>query len=230
MGYAAWQCESNCFANNPAGDLQLPFGELNIKAEELRYIVCVSKTLLEDSAFDIEGYLFRTVSDAFRDTLNMSIIAGDGVGKPLGIINQNSGVPICQVSPATAPGTFTWQDLLMLKYEVPISLHDGSAYYMNQRTLALLQSMSSAEGRPTFWTVWHQRTRNGTVVCWVADHHQFVAARRRAWHNSGHVRQSAPCLYSCRTAGGDNRARPIYRRLVHALQIFGENWRQHYVQ
>jgi HK97 family phage major capsid protein len=36
----------------------------------------------------------------------------------------------------------------MLKYEVPISWHDGSAYYMNQ--LALLQSMSSAEGRPLF--------------------------------------------------------------------------------
>jgi HK97 family phage major capsid protein len=75
---------------------------------------------------------------------------GDGASKPLGILNQNAGIPICQVSPATAPGQFSWQDLQMLKYEIPMSWQDGSAFYMNQRTLALLQTMSSAEGRPLF--------------------------------------------------------------------------------
>jgi HK97 family phage major capsid protein len=38
----------------------------------------------------------------------------------------------------------------MLKYEIPIQWMDGCSYLMNQRTFALLQSMSSADGRPLF--------------------------------------------------------------------------------
>jgi HK97 family phage major capsid protein len=38
----------------------------------------------------------------------------------------------------------------MLKFQIPMQWLDGSAFYMNQNTFALLQSMSSAEGRPLF--------------------------------------------------------------------------------
>jgi HK97 family phage major capsid protein len=38
----------------------------------------------------------------------------------------------------------------MLKYEIPIQWMDGCSYLMNQRTFALPQSMSSADGRPLF--------------------------------------------------------------------------------
>jgi HK97 family phage major capsid protein len=68
----------------------------------------------------------------------------------MGLLNQNSGIPICQVSPATPVGQFTWQDLLSLKYEISLQWQEGSSYLMNQRTFALLQTMSSAEGRPLF--------------------------------------------------------------------------------
>jgi len=83
-----------------------------------------------------------------RATINAAILLGDGIGKPMGLLNPNSGIPICEVSSATNPGQFSWQDLLMLKYEIPIQRMDGASYLMNQRTFALLQSMSSAEGRP----------------------------------------------------------------------------------
>jgi len=85
-----------------------------------------------------------------RATINAAVLLGDGIGKPMGIMNTNSGIPICQVSPATPIGTFTWQDLLSLKYEIPLQWQEGSSYLMNQRTFALLQTMSSAEGRPLF--------------------------------------------------------------------------------
>ena len=85
-----------------------------------------------------------------RATINAAVLLGDGIGKPLGLLNSNGGIPICEVSPATAPGKFSWQDLMMLKYEIPMQWMDGSSYLMNQRTFALLQTMSSAEGRPLF--------------------------------------------------------------------------------
>jgi HK97 family phage major capsid protein len=45
-------------------------------------------------------------------------------------------------------GQFSWQDLVMLKYEVPIQWHANGAYIMNQRVFALLLTMSDAIGRP----------------------------------------------------------------------------------
>src|SRR5262245_57196320 len=59
---AAWACESSCFANNPMPDLQDGLGELEMKAESLRYIVCAGSDLLQDAAFNIEAWIMRKVS------------------------------------------------------------------------------------------------------------------------------------------------------------------------
>src|SRR5262249_36606471 len=74
----------------------------------------------------------------------------DGLGKPLGILNPQSGIPIMDTSPSTPPGQISWQDLVMLKFEIPIQWHAGGSYLMNQRTWALLATMTDAIGRPLF--------------------------------------------------------------------------------
>lgn len=149
MTEAAWSCEASCFANNAQPDFS-DLGRLNIKPETIRFVACVTGDLLADAAMNIENWIMQKVSRGFRNTINASIILGDGVGKPLGVMHPTAGVPICEVSPATAPGQFSWADILMLKYEIPLEWQSGSAYFMNQRSFALLQSMSSADGRPLF--------------------------------------------------------------------------------
>jgi hypothetical protein len=47
-------CESSCFANNPTKQIGDGLGELEIKPESLRYIVCSTPELLEDSSVNIE--------------------------------------------------------------------------------------------------------------------------------------------------------------------------------
>jgi len=150
LNVAAWACESSCFANNPQPDLAQGLGEMEIKAESLRFIVCVTCDLLQDAAFDLESWILRKVSDAFRVSISNSIIAGDGLGKPLGFLNPAAGVPILDTSPSTPPGQITWQDLVMLKWDVPQQWHNEGTYLMNQRTWALLATMSDAIGRPLF--------------------------------------------------------------------------------
>jgi len=150
LNVAAWACEANCFSNNPQPDLQAGLGEMEIKAESLRYIVCVGGDLLQDSAFNIEAWILRKVSDAFRMSISNSIIAGDGLGRPLGLLNPNAGIPILDTSPATPAGQISWQDLVALKWDVPVQWHNEGAYLLNQRTWALLATMSDAIGRPLF--------------------------------------------------------------------------------
>jgi HK97 family phage major capsid protein len=82
----------------------------------------------------LESWLFQKVSDGMRATINEAIMIGDGLGKPAGLLHPSSGIPICETSEATQPGQFSWQDLVMLKFELPMQWHAGASYLMNQRT------------------------------------------------------------------------------------------------
>ena len=50
---AAWACETTCFANNPQAHLNKGLGELEIKPEPLRYVICTTRDLLEDASIDM---------------------------------------------------------------------------------------------------------------------------------------------------------------------------------
>jgi HK97 family phage major capsid protein len=104
---AAWACEAQCFANNPQPDLQDGLGELEIKVETLRYVVCATSDLLQDSSFNVEAWILQKASQGFRDAISSAIMTGDGIGRPLGILNPRSGIPICETSPATPAGRAT---------------------------------------------------------------------------------------------------------------------------
>lgn len=145
---AAWACEAQCFANNPKPFLEDHLGELEIRAETLRYSLCATRDLLEDAEVDLETWMLNKVRDAFRRTLSEAFMIGDGNGKPIGILNPTSGIPICDVSTLTPTTTFTWQDLFMLKWQVAVQYHAGAAYMMNQNTLALALTLADANNRP----------------------------------------------------------------------------------
>src|SRR5262245_7971689 len=74
MQTAGWACEASCFANNPTPDLQEGLGELEIKAETLRYTACATSDLLQDSSFNVESWLLDKVSRGFRATINAAVI------------------------------------------------------------------------------------------------------------------------------------------------------------
>lgn len=148
LDVAAWACESDCFANNPKANLRDGLSELEIKPETLRYIVCSTRDILEDASVNIEQWMLGKVNFAFRNTLATAIMTGDGMGKPLGILNPRSGIPACTVGEQTAAGTFTWQDLIMLKWQVAMQYHAGGRYLMNQNTFGLTLTMADANNRP----------------------------------------------------------------------------------
>jgi HK97 family phage major capsid protein len=145
---AEWACSSDCFSGTRIQKIVEGLGEIELKPEELRYIVCCTKDVIEDASVDIEKWLFSKVSRAVNHTVSSAIISGDGIGKPQGILHPASHIPICDVSVNTPPGQFTWQDLILLKWEVALQFHQGAAYVMNQHSFALCLTISDATGRP----------------------------------------------------------------------------------
>jgi len=151
LDYAAWACETACFANNPQPNLTDGLGELELKPETLRYIVCTTRDILEDASINIESWMLEKVNRAFRRTISSALMTGDGIGKPVGILHPSAGIITCDTSVNTPVDQFTWQDLVMLKWQVPMQYHGGRGggrYLMNQATFSLLLTMSDAASRP----------------------------------------------------------------------------------
>jgi HK97 family phage major capsid protein len=142
---ANWACETECVG--PIATIPPP-GMIEIKPESLRAVVCTTRDLVEDASFNLEGWIRAKAERAFRQKLADAFIAGDGNGRPLGVLNPLAGVPVCDVSPATPPGTFTWADLILLKHQMPEQFAARATYLMNSRTFAMVLTMSDAIGRP----------------------------------------------------------------------------------
>ena len=192
MGQAAWACETSCFANNSQPNLA-GLGEMEIKAESLRFAVCSTTNLLEDSAIRIEEWLQGKVANAFRDTISCALIVGDGIGRPQGLLHPSAGIPVCDTSPNTPAGTFTWQDLIMLAFEVPMKWQGEAVFLMNQKTLALCLTLSDgiAAGHPAGAGRGRQLPRSALHARRMADHRGEPDARRGAGVDADFVRQSA---------------------------------------
>jgi HK97 family phage major capsid protein len=86
MGLGAWACESSCFANNPTPDLQAGLGEIEIKAEPIRFVCCATSDLLEDASFNVENWVLQKASDGMRMTINHALLLGDGKWETAGVV------------------------------------------------------------------------------------------------------------------------------------------------
>jgi hypothetical protein len=165
MVAAGWACESSCFHNNPQPDLNEGLGSLEIKPESLRYTVCATSDLLADASFNVESWILDKVSRGFRATINAAILLGDGIGKPFGLLNPNSGIPICEVSPATAPGHFTWRDLTMPKFQIPMQWMDGSGFPHEPKHLRVVAKHVLGRGPSAVWSNGYDDARYRFLVC-----------------------------------------------------------------
>lgn len=143
-----WACESDCAANGNGADIAKGLGQLEMKPEELRGLICATRSFLEDAAINIENWIARKGQQGVRRIASRAIAVGSGVGMPIGILNPAAGIPICDTGAPTPAGQFTWQDLVSLMFAVPIEYHANGSWIMNQRTLGMLFGISDANGRP----------------------------------------------------------------------------------
>jgi len=122
-----------------------------------------------------------------RMTISQALLLGNGNGKPLGMLHAKSGIPVCETSPSTPPNQFTWQDLIMLKYALPMQWQNGGSYLMNQRTFAMLLTMSDAGERPIWSSLPGEEP--GFPPRRFANHRRFPDARCLWGLDSRDVRQ-----------------------------------------
>jgi len=130
---------------------------ISIPLHELAAMPKASQRLLDDAAFDVEGWLAGRIADKFARAEADAFINGDGGGRPAGILNgfamPNSGWSwgaLGYVVTGTA-GDFDALNpadaIVDLVYALGAQYRANGTFVMNSKTAGAVRKMKDADGR-----------------------------------------------------------------------------------
>lgn len=130
---------------------------ITIPLHELSALPKASQRLLDDSAFDIEGWLAGRIADKFARAEAASFINGDGADKPTGFLTHPtvddaswSWSNLGYVATGTA-GDFDGSNpsdvIVDLVYSLNAEYRANAAFVMNSKTAGAVRKMKDADGR-----------------------------------------------------------------------------------
>lgn len=108
----------------------------------------VSFELLQDSAFDLKGFISKKFAQRIARKLAQDLITGTGVNEPQGIISTQGGLTSLTARAAAAP---TYAELLAIVHGIDPEYRDGASWLMNDATLALVRGVVDGAQRPLLW-------------------------------------------------------------------------------
>ena len=130
---------------------------ISIKLHELAAMPKASQRLLDDSAFDVEGWLAEKIATRFTRAEASAFINGDGVDKPKGILLPtkvaNASWVWGQVGyiPTGAAADFAPTNsvdcIVNLVYALGADYRANAAFVMNSKTVGAVRKMKDADGR-----------------------------------------------------------------------------------
>jgi HK97 family phage major capsid protein len=150
---AGWASET--VATVPTGTPQLE--RISIPLHELSALPKASQRLLDDSAFDVEGWLAERIANKFARAEGAAFISGDGIDKPKGFLAHV----------AVADSAWTWGNLgyvptgaagdfnavaqadaiVDLVYALGARYRAGASFVMNSKTAGAVRKMKDVDGR-----------------------------------------------------------------------------------
>ena len=119
------------------------FGEVKIEAYKLAIMELVSDELLEDSGFDLEGYIIDSAIKKIAETEEETFIKGDGIKKPLGLIHQASVGAVTSDS-----NTIDVDDMINLKHSLKEPYRHNAVWLVSSDTFLALSKIKHYRGNP----------------------------------------------------------------------------------
>lgn len=147
---AGWATETGPQAETATGTLE----KIAIPLHELAAQPKASQRLLDDAAFDVEGWLAGRIAERFARAESAAFVTGDGVDKPRGFLAYPA-VPdadwawgsIGYVPTGVTGGLTDIDPVVDLVYALPAAYRSGAAFVMNSKTTAVLRKLKDADGR-----------------------------------------------------------------------------------
>ena len=154
---SGWASETGTITETDTPQIE----RVSIPLHELSAMPKASQRLLDDSAFDIEGWLASRIADKFARAEAAAFINGDGIDKPTGILSHaqvandswawgslgyiatGTDGDFDAVSPADA--------VLDVVYALGAEYRSNATFVMNSKTAGVVRKMKDADGR-FLWT------------------------------------------------------------------------------
>jgi HK97 family phage major capsid protein len=150
---SGWATELAAFAETATPTIE----RISIKVHELAAMPKISQRLLDDAAFDVEGWLAERIANKFARAEAAAFVNGDGVDKPKGVLNY----------PKVANGSWAWGSLgyvptgaagdfaatnasdaiVDLVYALGAEYRANGMFLMNSKTAGAVRKMKDADGR-----------------------------------------------------------------------------------
>lgn len=142
----------------PATETSTPTIErISIPLHELSALPKASQRLLDDAAFDIEGWLADRIAQKFARAEASAFISGDGIDKPRGFLTHPKidealwGWGSIGYVPTGVSGDFAATNpsdtIVDLVYALDADYRANAAFVMNSKTAGAVRKMKDADGR-----------------------------------------------------------------------------------
>ncbi|SDF86799.1 phage major capsid protein [Sulfitobacter delicatus] len=146
---AGWATESGAQAETDTPQID----RITVPLHELSALPKASQRLLDDSAFDIEGWLAGRIADKFARAEAAAFVSGDGIDKPTGFLSH----------PVVENDTWSWGNLgyvasgtnanpeadaiVELVYALGAAYRKNAVFVMNSKTTAKVRKLKDTDGR-----------------------------------------------------------------------------------
>jgi len=139
-GSAAWIDEEGAYTE---GDET--FGQAQLDAHKVGTIIKVSEELLNDSAFDLEGYFVTEFARRIGEKEEEAFLVGNGTSKPTGILNTTGGG---DVGVTTASATaISADELIDLYHSLKEPYRKDAVWILNDATVKAIRKLKDGTGQ-----------------------------------------------------------------------------------
>ena len=120
------------------------FGQKLIGAHKVATRIKVSEELLNDSAFDLEGYFVSEFGRRIGNKEEEAFFTGNGSGKPTGILDGTAGADV-GVTTASA-SAITADEIIDLFYSLNVPYRKDAIWILNDSTIKAIRKLKDSTG------------------------------------------------------------------------------------
>ena len=149
-GTAAWVDEEGQIPESDDA-----FGQQLIGAHKIATLIKVSEELLNDSAFDLEGYFATEFARRIGNLEEAAFLNGNGTAKPTGILADVGGAEIGVT--AASETAITADELIDLFYSLKSPYRKKAIWVLNDSTVRAIRKLKDSNGQ----YLWHPALNDG---------------------------------------------------------------------
>jgi len=138
-GAANWTPEEGTIV--PADDT---FDQIYLASHKLGTLIKVSEELLNDAAFDIPAYIAGAFAQRIGVAEEEAFLTGDGVHRPLGLLNDNGGAETGIL--AQSATTITMDEVIDLYHSLRVPYRRNAVFLMHDETAKALRKLKNGSG------------------------------------------------------------------------------------